>query len=447
MNTEETKKALLELLLHGSDEDLNREIEHIHPADILDILHDDEEYLTTILKRLPDSFVADIIDEEDEEEKYEILKTLSENKQSDVLKEMSSDELTDLVGALEEDEVETVLDMMTPQDREDVTQLLSYNPETAGGIMATEFTTIWENKTVIKTIEFLQETSEDFQTSYYLFVTDSTGILKGVISLRDLVSTPFDTLISTITNPNVISLDVNMDQEEVARKFEKYGFVTMPVVDEGNHMLGIVTVDDVMEIIQDENTEDIHQLGGISGEERVDGTLAESIKSRLPWLMVNLLTAILAASVVGMFEATIAKVVALATIMPIVTGMGGNAGTQSLTIVVRGIALGELTGENAWRIFVKECGVGVVTGIVIGGIIAVIGMLFQGNAMFGIVTGLAMLMNMIAATIAGYFVPLTLKRMNIDPALASAVFVTTVTDVLGFFFFLGLATVFIGYLI
>lgn len=447
MNNEEKKDALLNLLLNGSDEELQREIEHIHPADILDILHNDESNIERILKRLPDSFIADIIDEEEEEEKYEILKTLSENKQSDVLKEMSSDELTDLVGSLEDDEVESVLEMMSDEDRKDVRQLLTYDPDTAGGIMATEFTTIWENKTVKKTLEFLQQTSNEIQTSFYLFVTDSNLALKGVISLRDLVSTPFDTLISEITNPHVISLDVNMDQEEVALMFEKYGFVTMPVVDEDKHMLGIVTVDDVMEIIQDENTEDIHQLGGVSGEERVDGTLQESIKSRLPWLMVNLITAILAASVVGMFENTISQVVALATIMPIVTGMGGNAGTQSLTIVVRGIALGELTGENARRIFFKECGVGIVTGGVIGLIIAILGMLFQGNAMFGLVTGLAMLLNMIAATIAGYFVPIMLKKMKVDPALASAVFVTTVTDVLGFFFFLGLATVFIGYLI
>lgn len=447
MNNEEKKDALLDLLLNGSDDDLQREIEHIHPADILDILHNDEANLEKILKRLPDSFIADIIDEEEETEKYEILKTLSENKQSDVLKEMSSDELTDLVGSLEEDEVESVLEMMSDEDRKDVRQLLTYDPETAGGIMATEFTTIWEDKTVKKTLEFLQKTANEIQTSFYLFVTDSNLALKGVISLRDLVSTPFNTRISEITNPHVISLDVNMDQEEVALMFEKYGFVTMPVVDEMNHMLGIVTVDDVMEIIQDENTEDIHQLGGVSGEERVDGTLKESIQSRLPWLMVNLITAILAASVVGMFESTISQVVALATIMPIVTGMGGNAGTQSLTIVVRGIALGELTGENARRIFFKECGVGIVTGCVIGLIIAILGMLFQGNAMFGLVTGLAMLLNMIAATIAGYFVPIMLKKMKIDPALASAVFVTTVTDVLGFFFFLGLATVFIGYLI
>ena len=445
---EESKNLLRELLLKGSSEELNHELEHIHPADILEILHeDDDANFETILKRLPESFVADLIDEEDEEEKYEILKVLSDYQQSEVLKEMSSDELTDLVGSLEDEELDDVLNKMSDEDREDVKQLLAYDPDTAGGIMATEFIAIWENKTVKKTLEYLQSIKEEMESSYYLFVTDRNFILKGVISLRELVSKPFDTLISEITNPHVISIDVNMDQEEVAHKFEKYGFVTMPVVDETNKMLGIVTVDDIVQIIQDENTEDIHQLGGVSGEERVDGTLAESIRSRLPWLMVNLLTAILAASVVGAFEGTISQVVALATIMPIVTGMGGNAGTQSLTIIVRGIALGELTGDNARRILFKELGVGLITGVVIGLLMCIIGLIFQGKMIFGLVCGVAMFLNMVAATMAGYFVPLLLKKMHVDPALASAVFVTTVTDVLGFFFFLGLATMFLPYLL
>ncbi len=448
MAREENKEQLYELLVHGNDEELNRELEHVHPADILEILHDqEEEEREEILRRLPDALVADLIDEEDDDEKYDILKALSDNQQSEVLKEMASDELTDLVGALDEEELDDVLGRMSQEDREDVEQLLAYEPDTAGGIMATEFVAIWENKTVRKTFEYLQSIREEVESSYYMYVTDRNFILKGVISLRDLVSTPFDTLISEITNPNVIALDVNMDQEEVAHKFEKYGFVTMPVVDANNKLLGIVTVDDIMEIIQDENTEDIHQLGGISGEERVDGTLLASIRSRLPWLLVNLGTALLAASVVGAFEGTISQVVALASVMPIVTGMGGNAGTQSLTLVVRGIALGELTGENARRVLFKELGVGMISGLVIGLLMSVVGQFFQKGLIFGVVCGSAMFMNMTAATMAGYFVPLILKKLNVDPALASAVFVTTVTDVLGFFFFLGLATVALPYLL
>jgi magnesium transporter len=198
-----------------------------------------------------------------------------------------------------------------------------------------------------------------------------------------------------------------------------------------------------MQILRDESTEDIHRLGGVDEGERVAGTLAESVRSRLPWLIVNLVTAILASSVVGIFEGTIEKVVALATFMPIVAGMGGNAGTQTLTIIVRGLALGELDFNNVKRVLFKEIGVGLVTGTVIGVIIAILGYLWEGNIFFGVVIGIAMILNMIVATISGFIVPVILKRLKVDPALASSVFVTTFTDVLGFFFFLGLATIFI----
>lgn len=221
----------------------------------------------------------------------------------------------------------------------------------------------------------------------------------------------------------------------------------MPVIDNSNRLLGIVTVDDVMQIMRDENTEDIHRLGGIDEEEKVDGTLKESVKSRLPWLLINLLTAILASSVVGIFEGTIEQVVSLATFMPIVAGMGGNAGTQTLTIIVRGIALGELNFKNMKKVFFKEVGVGLLTGTVIGLAIAVLGYLWEGKIIFGVIIGIAMILNMVVATISGYFVPLFLKKIKVDPALASSVFVTTFTDVLGFFFFLGLATVTLPYII
>ena len=198
-----------------------------------------------------------------------------------------------------------------------------------------------------------------------------------------------------------------------------------------------------MQILRDESTEDIHRLGGVDEGERISGTLSESIKSRLPWLIVNLFTAILASAVVGMFEGTISRIVALATFMPIVTGMGGNAGTQTLTIIVRGLALGELDFDNMKRVFFKEIGIGLVTGVVIGAIIAVLGYLWEGKLFFGLIIGVAMILNMIVATISGFVVPVVLKKLKVDPALASSIFVTTFTDVLGFLFFLGLATIFV----
>ena len=447
MKEELNEKDLLERLLNYTQEELEEKIEDIHPADVLDLLHDNEEYFSKILKRLPDWFIAAILEEEDDEEKYEILKKFSESEQKKILGEMSSDELTDLVGVLDEKETRDVLKKINEEDRKDVYKLLSYDPDTAGGIMATEFISIRENKTIEKTLKYLQKEAPDAESAYYLYVINKENVLKGVVSLRDIVCNDFNTKISEITNTNVISVPYYMDQEEVASKFEKYGFMTMPVVDENNKILGIVTVDDIVEVMQEETTEDIHRLGGVDEEEKVDGSLRNSIKSRLPWLIVNLITAILAASVVGAFEGTISQVVTLATFMPIVAGMGGNAGTQSLTIVVRGIALGELDKDNGMRIFIKELLVGLTTGVVIGSIIAVLGFIWERNIVFGIVIGVAMILNMMVATMSGFIVPVILKKLKIDPALASAVFVTTVTDVLGFFFFLGLATMFINYLI
>lgn len=447
MKEELNEKDLLERLLNYTQEELEEKIEDIHPADVLDLLHDNEDDFFKILKRSPDWFIAAILEEEEDEEKYEILKKFSESEQKKILGEMSSDELTDLVGALDEEETRSVLKKINEEDRKDVYKLLSYDPDTAGGIMATEFVSIRENKTIEKTLKYLQKEAPDAESAYYLYVINKENVLKGVVSLRDIVCNDFDTKISEITNTNVISVPYYMDQEEVAIKFEKYGFMTMPVVDENNKILGIVTVDDIVEVMQEETTEDIHRLGGVDEEEKVDGSLRDSIKSRLPWLIVNLITAILAASVVGAFEGTISQVVTLATFMPIVAGMGGNAGTQSLTIVVRGIALGELDKDNGIRIFIKELLVGLTTGIVIGAIIAVLGFMWERNFVFGIVIGLAMILNMMVATMSGFIVPVILKKLKVDPALASAVFVTTVTDVLGFFFFLGLATMFISYLI
>lgn len=447
MSLDLERNELLERILNGTDEEVSKLVEDLHPVDILDLLHDNQEEFLEVLKKLPDWLIADIVDEEKDEEKYEILKKFSEAKQKKILEEMSSDELTDLVGALDEEESKNILKNMNAEDREDVRQLLTYKPDTAGGIMAKEFLAISENQTIEETLKYLQKEAPEAETAYYIYVVDDNEILKGVVSLRDIVSSKFSTKIADITHENVISVPYDMDQEEVAQKFTKYGFLTMPVVDEDNIILGIITIDDIVDIMQEETTEDIHRLGGLDEEEKVNGSLKDSIKSRLPWLIVNLVTAILAASVVGIFEGTISQVVTLATFMPIVAGMGGNAGTQSLTIVVRGIALGELTGENAKRVFLKELLVGLTTGIVIGAIIAVLGYIWESNVIFGIVIGVAMILNMLVATMAGFIVPVILKKLKVDPALASAVFVTTVTDVLGFFFFLGLATVFLQYLI
>ena len=443
MNNKINKEELKKILLSGDIEKIKKIITNIHPADILDILHEDENSIKKLMDNLPNSVVASVIEEEDDEDdQYELLKLFSDLKQRKILDEMANDEITDLVGELEEKEKQDILNKMDKDDKEDVERLLTFEPDTAGGIMTTEYISIRALNTVEKTLKYLQENIEQ-DAAYYLYVVDFQNILKGVVSLRDIVTNSFDTKIIDITNPNVKTIMYNEDQEEVAKKFQKYGFILMPVVDEMDHLLGVIEFDDIIDVIQEENTEDINLLGGVDSEERLDSTVSESFKSRIPWLIVNLFTAVLAASVVSFFEGTIAQVVTLATVMPIVTGMGGNAGTQSLTIVVRGLSLGELTKENAIKIMLKEIAVGFISGIVIGILVALGSMVFEGNPIFGVVTGLAMFLNMILANIAGYFIPVILEKLHIDPALASGVFVTTVTDVLGFFFFLGLATIFL----
>lgn len=437
-------EELKELITKKTKEELVDLIEYFHPADILDFMHEYED-LKYLFYKIPDEKIAEVLEYADED-KFELLSYFSDMKKRNILKAMAADELADFVGELEEERKEKVLSLLSQNDKKEVIKLMNYGPETAGGIMTTEFVSIPENITVEQTLKYLQKDIDDAETAYYLFVVDYKRRLKGIVSLRELVSTPFDTYIAEILNPNVVSVDVHMDQEQVANIFDKYSFLMVPVVDEDNKMLGIITVDDILEIIQDETTEDIHRLAQIDSEEKVDSTIFESLKSRLPWLTINLATALLSAFVISNFESTINKVVALAAIMPIITGMGGNAGTQAMTIIIRGISLERLTKENAKSVLFKEIMVGITVGAVIGIFVTIVGLLLFGlPPIFGFASFLAVLLNMTAATAAGYFIPILLKKLGVDPALASGVFVTTVTDTLGFFLFLGFSSIVIQY--
>lgn len=436
-----------DLLINGTKVQIASLVRFLHPADILDVLHKHEDLAQAILAKLPDDVIGAIIDEEDDEEKYELLKGFTPIHQKNILEEMSYDEITDMLGSLDDEDSQDVMEILDKEDQEDVKQLLSYDPDTAGGIMTTDFIGIYDNKTVKKTLEYLKSECQDVEMASYIYVISRDNKLRGVLSLRDLVFSSDDTPISTITNSNVITIDVNEDQETVANMFDKYNFVMMPVINQENRMLGVITIDDIIEVIKEEASEDIHHMAGLAKEERVDGTVLESIRSRLPWLIINLITALMASTVIDQFQSTISQVVALSSVMTIVSGMGGNAGTQSLTIIVRGLSLGDLTKENAKEIFLKELLVGLINGIVIALFVSILALFYEFNIMFGLIAGIAMVLNMVIANFAGFVVPILLDRLHIDPALASGVFVTTMTDVLGFLLFLGLATIFIQYLI
>lgn len=445
---EELTNELKDFLLTCSEEEFEKEIEHCHPVDLLDAIHHmEEDDAQKILNKLPDEILGSLLEEEEDEERYEFLKQFSKERQKDILEEMSVDEIVDFVSTLDEQQQSDVLSKLTTEDLEDVKELIQYEPDTAGGIMTTEFISIRENKTILKTLEYLQENGHDAEMAFYLYVIDKQDHLKGVISVRDLITNKFDVTIAELTNTNVVSLNVNDDQEEIAKIFDKYNYIMLPVVDDDNVIKGIVTVDDVIDIIQEETTEDMHLLAGVDADENVDSNVLESVKSRLPWLCVNLFTAILAAGVVNAFSGTIQSVVALAAINPIVAGMGGNAGSQSLTIIVRAIALNELTGENARKVFFKELSVGLISGLTIGIITGIGSYIIYGKPVLGIITCLSLLANMVIATMVGYLVPVTLIKLKIDPALASSIFVTTFTDCFGFFIFLVLATICLPYIL
>ncbi len=422
-------------------------LEEIHPVDFLEALSLYDGNPMDLLEKLPYEYIALMVDEAEIDEKYNLLTLFPKSSQKKILNEMASDELADMLGIMDEDDQEDILNEIDEEFREEMAELLTYDPETAGGLMATEFISLREDMTIDEALKHLREISPTEETPYYIYVLDQSDILKGIVPIRALITTEPQVPLQDVMLENVNTIPIHMQQEDVSNIFEKYGYLAMPVVDAQNVMQGVITADDIMEVLSEEHTKDLYRLAGIDDDEVVGSTIATSIKSRLPWLLVNLVTAMLASAMVSLFDGTIAQVVALAIFMPLVTGMGGNAGTQTLTLIIRGIALGDIDFENSKDILKKEFTVGIIHGLILGIIVAVIGGLFQKTLVFGLVIGFAMFLNMTIASLAGFFVPLFLKKINVDPALASAVFVTTVTDVLGFFFFLGLATLFITYLV
>ena len=361
------------------------------------------------------------------------------------LQDLPSNDAVALIDELPDDLSAAVLEQMRPQASGDVENLLEYADETAGRIMNPTVFALSEDLTAGEAIGTLQG-SREVEMVFYLYVVDERRHLVGVVSLRRLLLVAPETPLQRIMTTDLISARVDTDQEEVAQRVASYNLLAIPVVDEENKLVGIITVDDVIDIIKDEATEDIYRLAGLTGDEHVFTSARESLQKRLPWLAVNLATATMAAFVVRAFQATIDQVVVLAVLMTVVASMGGNAATQALTVIVRGIALGELTWGNSRKTVFKEALVGLINGLALGTVGGVVAWLISGNVFLGLILALAMVINLLVAAIAATVIPIGLRALRIDPALASAVFITTLTDVSGFFTFLGLATLFLQYL-
>jgi len=361
--------------------------------------------------------------------------------------EIPSDDAAALIDHLPEELSEAVLQMMRPKESGVVENLLEYDEQTAGRIMNPNVFALSEDMTVGEAITELQS-NRDVEMVFYLYVVDERRHLVGVVSLRRLLLVSPETPLKRIMTADLISVRVEMDQEEVARQVAAYNLLAIPVVDEENKLVGVITVDDVIDVIKDEATEDIYRLAGVASDEHAFTPARESFRKRLPWLGINLVTAFGAAAVIAIFEDTIEALPIVAVFMGVVASMGGNAGTQTLTVVVRGIALGELTWSNSRKALLKEVLVGIGNGVVLGALgAAVVWALPWGSPMLGLVLGLAMVINLFVAAATGTLIPLGLRAANIDPALASSVFITTMTDVFGFLSFLGLVALFAEYLV
>ena len=437
------------LLRIGATANLLNLLQKQHPADLAQVFSElpdkDREAAFSLLADRNGRLAMEAISELGPEAGAALLATRPAEEIARLAQEIPSDDAAALIDYLPEDLSAAVLDLMRPKESGVVENLLEYPERTAGRIMNPHVFALNEDMTVGEAITELQN-NRDVEMVFYLYVVDDRHHLVGVTSLRRLLLVAPATPLKRIMTTDLISARVDTDQEEVARQVASYNLLAIPVVDEEAKLVGVITVDDVIDVIKDEATEDIYRLAGVAGDERVFTPAGESLRKRLPWLGINLVTAFLAASVVGLFEGTIQHVTALAVFMPIVAGMGGNAATQTLTVIVRGIALGELSWSNSRKALLKESLVGIGNGLVLGLVAAVIAWVTRGNPVLGLLLCAAMIINMFVAATAGTLVPLGLRAANVDPALASSVFITTMTDMFGFAAFLGLATVFLKYL-
>ena len=438
------------LLRIGASANLLNLLQKQHPADLAQIFSElpdkEREAAFSLLAERNGRLAMEAISELGPETGATLLATRSAEEIAKLAQEIPSDDAAALIDYLPEDLSVAVLDLMRPKESGVVENLLEYAEQTAGRIMNPHVFALSEELTVGEAITELQ-TNRDVEMVFYLYVVDERRHLVGVVSLRRLLLVSPETPLKRIMTADLISARVDMDQEEVARQVASYNLLAIPVVDEENKLVGVITVDDVIDVIKDEATEDIYRLAGVAGDEKVFTSTKEVFRKRLPTLAIQLVTLFAAAAVIAVFEPTIGKVTALAVFMPIVAGMGATAATQTLTVMVRGLALGELTWSNSRKALLKEVALGVSNGVLLGVVAAIVTWAAKGDPVLGLLLGLAMIINLFVAAAAGTLVPIGLRAANLDPALASSVVVTTMTDVLGFATFLGLATLFLRYLV
>lgn len=431
-----------EIIAHGNAREMEKLFEKQEPIDIAHALEDATDDETThFLSLVSDEHLANILEDAEPKERNRLVELLGNHRLLFIFPFMEKDDIVDILGEMEIGRQKSLMNLMKTEDRRIITDLLHYPPESAGGIMTTQYLALRNTMTVeegFNTIRKIGPRTEQIETIY---IVDDKKKLMGYVDLRDLLSASAGDLIAQYVETNVISVAPEADQEVAARLVSKYDLNSIPVVSNGI-ILGIITVDDIIDVIQQEHEEDMAQMAGASVEEDLSTPLATSVKLRLPWLLINLLTAFLASSIVNIFQSTIAQVVALSAIMTIISGMGGNAGSQTMSIIIRYLAKDGIDREDSRRQLVKEILNGVINGLINGLLTAIVVVVVYHNLFLGGIVILAMVGNMIIGGIFGLTIPIALKKIGFDPAMASSIFLTTATDTLGFFLLLGLAQLF-----
>ncbi|MBI3394347.1 MAG: magnesium transporter [Spirochaetia bacterium] len=427
-------------------------LNELYPADIADFLVElGAEKADVVLLGLDHKRQGEILLQLEEHERAKFLDGLSAKQIASIIKQQQSDEIRVLIADLPKETISEVLSRIPLEERILVTELLSYPDNTAGSLMAKEFVAVRETDTVQKAIQTIRKISKETDDIYTVYVLDEDGKFKGHIKLQKLILTSPRVKVKRLVEGDIFPIPVDMDQEEVANFFTRYDFISAPVVDSRGLMLGRITVDDVLAVVREEASEDILRLGGVSADETLSTPLHVASFRRVLWLAINLVTAFMAASVVKLFEGTIERMVLLASLMPIVAGMGGNGATQTMAVIIRGIALGDLEPGRAGRAILREATIGLVNGLAMGAITGIVVWLFTSDAKTAAVVApiitLALIFNMTIAAFSGAIIPLVLRRFGIDPAIASSIFVTTFTDVGGFFSLLGLAWLALRYFV
>ncbi|MBB5720850.1 magnesium transporter [Loktanella ponticola] len=431
---------VLEAVENGDSVALSTMFDAVHPADIAHLLEViDGRSRKELLSLWKGGLDGEVLSELDENLREEVINSLAPSELVDAVRELDSDDVVNLVEDLGSEQQEAVLDALDASDRVAVEKALAYPEESAGRHMQVELVRAPQHWTVGEAIDFLRSDDNTLPDQFYhLILVDPRMKAVGYVTLGRILSTRRDVPLNDISEDSFRTFNVNQDVEEVANAINHYHMITAPVVDDDDRIVGVITIDDAMAFIEEEAEEDLMRLAGV-GEGSLSDKVVDTTRQRFPWLAVNLVTAICASLVISMFESTITELVALAVLMPIVASMGGNAGTQSLTVAVRALATRDLTSSNVWRVIRREALVGLINGAIFAVVMGLIGAVWFGQPMLGVVIAVAMVINLVVAGLAGTMVPVVLEKIGVDPALASGAFVTTVTDVVGFFAFLGLA--------